>query len=89
MDLLYELEFPVYPHEALEELGIHKTGDFTIQVKVRPCLPGVIHLMWQLGACLMFITPLRMQSSVRATSVQRHQMLLRPVVKMHQPILAK
>ena len=38
VDLLYELEIPHYPHEAQEQLGIYKTGEFTIQVKVRLCL---------------------------------------------------
>ena len=70
----------MYPNEAQEELGIHKTGDFTIQVKVRPCLLGVTHPMWQLGACLMFLTPWKMQNTVRAVSIQGDQMLLYPVV---------
>jgi hypothetical protein len=38
VDLLYELKIPHYPHEAQEQLGIYKTGEFTIQVKVRLCL---------------------------------------------------
>ncbi len=37
VDLLYELEIPTYPHEAQEELGIYKTGELTIQVKVGSC----------------------------------------------------
>ena len=32
--LLYELEVPVYPQEAQEELGVYKTGDYAIQVRV-------------------------------------------------------
>ena len=33
--LLYELEVPMYPQEAQEELGVYKTGDYAIQVRVR------------------------------------------------------
>lgn len=36
--LLYELEVPMYPQEAQEQLGILKTGDLTIQVRVSPML---------------------------------------------------
>ena len=39
VDLLYELEVPEYPQEAQEQLGIYKTGAYTIQIKVHcPCL---------------------------------------------------
>lgn len=34
VDLLYELEIPEYPHEAQEQLGIYKTGEYTVQIKV-------------------------------------------------------
>jgi len=44
--LLYELEVPLYPQEAQEQLGIHKTGDDSIQVRVRHSL-----LPLSLGAC--------------------------------------
>lgn len=36
--LLYELEVPVYPQEAQEVLAIYKTGDYSVQVRVRQCL---------------------------------------------------
>ena len=32
--LLYELEVPRYPQEAQEELGVYKTGDYAVQVRV-------------------------------------------------------
>ena len=39
--LLYELEVPIYPQEAQEVLAIYKTGDYSVQVRVRrfliPC----------------------------------------------------
>ena len=39
--LLYELEVPVYPQEAQEQLGIYKTGDYSLQVRVSLCIPGL------------------------------------------------
>ena len=36
--LLYELEVPIYPQEAQEVLAIYKTGDYSVQVRVRSCL---------------------------------------------------
>ena len=36
--LLYELEVPMYPQEAQEVLAIYKTGDYSVQVRVRQCL---------------------------------------------------
>ena len=41
MRLLYELEVPVYPQEAQEQLGIYKTGDYSLQVRVSLCIPGL------------------------------------------------
>jgi hypothetical protein len=39
--LLYELEVPVYPQEAQEQLGIYKTGDYSLQVRVSLCIPDL------------------------------------------------
>ena len=39
--LLYELEVPVYPQEAQEQLGIYKTGDYSLQARVSFCIPGL------------------------------------------------
>lgn len=47
MRLLYELEVPVYPQEAQEQLGIYKTGDYSLQVRVNVCIPGLASLALQ------------------------------------------
>ena len=41
MRLLYELEVPVYPQEAQEQVGIYKSGDYSLQVRVSLCIPGL------------------------------------------------
>ena len=37
VDMLYELEVPEFPHEAQEQLGIYRNGEYTVQIKVH-CL---------------------------------------------------
>ena len=44
MRLLYELEVPVYPQEAQEQLGIYKTGDLDLKVRVSVTR---FHMLWR------------------------------------------
>ena len=54
VDMLYELEFPEYPHEAQEQLGIYKTGEYTVQGKVH-CLALCTALLRSCITCLMLL----------------------------------
>ena len=54
VDMLYELEVPEYPQEAQEQLGIYKTGAYTIQIKVHS--PGLrINVLESCMTCMMIL----------------------------------
>ena len=52
VDMLYELEVPEHPQVTQEQLGIYKTGAYTIQIKVQ-CLCLCINVLESCMTCLM------------------------------------
>ena len=79
--LLYELEVPLYPQEAQEQLGIHKTGDYSIQVRVRHSL-----LPLPLGACSSTTHRSPVLSAWHACACARPESAATQV-KMRRPLL--
>ena len=71
--LLYELEVPLYPQEAQEQLGIHKTGDYSVQVRVRQSL-----LPLSLDACFTGIQRIPVLSPWHALACARPENTANP-----------